>query len=197
MNQQYIRTCTDCGIEIEKERRNRRESRTKRCQPCYHKRRTTPIEERFFSKVVKTPTCWLWTGKKHTFGYGLFFTHKINGKSRQHSAHRFSWCVHNGNIPDGLCVLHKCDNPPCVNPDHLFLGTKKDNSVDMATKGRAKKTHFSNAQLETAINMYATGKFTHKSLATFFGVKHTPTLFRAVKKYIHSRVPTVSRASTK
>lgn len=74
--------------------------------------------------------CWEWTGAKCSSGYGTFrFNKKIE------SAHRISWILHNKS-PYGFCVLHKCDNPGCVRPDHLFLGTKKDNSDDMINKGR-------------------------------------------------------------
>lgn len=100
-------------------------------------------QDRFWGKVNKTSEnkCWEWTGytlppfiKSFTDsdkGYGRFwFLNKF------WLAHRVSWFIKNGEIPDGLCVLHTCDNPPCVNPNHLFLGTKKDNSEDMITKGR-------------------------------------------------------------
>jgi hypothetical protein len=93
-------------------------------------RKMKPPAQRFFEGVVKTPTCWIWTRSTRE-GYGLIF---VNGA--QISTHRFSWELHHGPVPIGMCVLHKCDNRPCVNPDHLFLGTKKDNAVDMGRKGR-------------------------------------------------------------
>ena len=75
--------------------------------------------------------CWGWDGYTDGFGYGRI---QHGGKVQQ--AHRVAWTLFNGAIPDGLCVLHRCDNPPCTNPDHLFLGTKKDNMADAMTKGR-------------------------------------------------------------
>ncbi len=89
-----------------------------------------PLEERFWKRVNKTDTCWLWIGAKARYG---FFSIRVKLTM---AAHRFSWELHNGKIPKGLGVLHKCDVPLCVNPDHLFLGTQKDNSDDMWAKGR-------------------------------------------------------------
>lgn len=101
-------------------------------QPAPPKR--TP-EERFWFYVTKGPDCWGWTG--HTScGYGVLTGDLVNGKHHQVKAHRFSYELHNGPIPDGLHVLHKCDNPPCSNPSHLFLGTQADNTRDMYAKGR-------------------------------------------------------------
>jgi hypothetical protein len=87
--------------------------------------------ERFWSKVEKTPGCWLWSAFKNGPGYGWF---RVGQKPRQ--AHRVSWELHNGPIPDGLQVLHRCDVRSCVRPDHLFLGTQLDNIADMLAKGR-------------------------------------------------------------
>jgi hypothetical protein len=75
--------------------------------------------------------CWLWTGHKHYLGYGL-----LNRKGKVWKAHRWSWTIFNGVIPDGMLILHKCDVRNCVNPNHLFLGNQKDNMMDMAKKGR-------------------------------------------------------------
>lgn len=91
---------------------------------------------RFLSHVNKTPTCWLWTGAVNDKGYGWVSRTRALGPTR---AHRLSWELHEGNIPKGKCVLHKCDVPLCVNPGHLFIGTKKDNTQDMLRKNRAPK----------------------------------------------------------
>lgn len=85
----------------------------------------------FWDCVAKTELCWIWTASKNSDGYGGL---KLDGKSKK--AHRVSWEMHNGPIPPGMHVLHRCDNPPCVRPDHLFLGTHKKNMEDRELKKR-------------------------------------------------------------
>jgi hypothetical protein len=89
---------------------------------------------RFWEKVVKGPECWEWTAGKQYSGYGRFW---LDGKKV--GAHRHSWALENGPIPEGMHVLHRCDNPGCCNPAHLFLGTHADNVADMASKGRQQR----------------------------------------------------------
>ena len=83
--------------------------------------------ERFWNKVQKSSGCWLWTGTILHDGYGQFDRRR---------AHRVAWELTNGPIPKGQLILHRCDNPPCVRPDHLFLGTHAENMADMTSKGR-------------------------------------------------------------
>lgn len=90
------------------------------------------LPKRFREKVNKTDSCWLWTASKRSIGYGEYW---LDGKKV--GAHRFSFAYFNGCINPEINVLHKCDVPACVNPDHLFLGTQKENMVDMMSKGRA------------------------------------------------------------
>ncbi len=96
---------------------------------------TPAFVSRFWSRVDKTSACWLWTGGKTTAGYGILYS---NGRgSRRVYAHRVVWELTSGPIPEGLLVCHTCDNPPCVNPAHLWLGTDADNAWDKSRKGRS------------------------------------------------------------
>lgn len=109
---------------------------------CYYKRDRKSLEKRFWSKVNKTDYCWEWTASLllNTCGYGQFKVGSMLDNSRKTvSAHRTSYELCYGAIPRGMLVCHKCDNPKCVRPDHLFLGTHQDNSTDMCLKGRSLK----------------------------------------------------------
>lgn len=100
---------------------------------CSHAGRNPSPEQRFWAQITKRgpDECWVWTGHTCKGGYG----HLGIGK-KQVLTHRFSWVLHNGSIPAGDNVLHRCDNPPCCNPNHLWLGSSLDNNQDRAAKGR-------------------------------------------------------------
>ena len=105
-------------------------------------RSETAIAQRFWAKVDASGDCWEWTGQRHRTGHGVFTV--PGGTPRQQQAHRVSWEMHNGPIPEGMNVCHKCDNPPCIRPEHLFLGSQLDNLRDMIAKGRASWQRASN-----------------------------------------------------
>jgi len=118
-------------------------------------------EERFWRKVDKTGDCWLWTGVPNNHGYG---TMMVNGKLEY--VHRFSFTLAYGPIPNGLWVCHHCDVPLCVNPEHLFAGTAKDNAVDMARKERAFGTKLS----ADDVKHIRASSLSRRNLAKKFGV---------------------------
>lgn len=135
------------------------------------------VADRFWSKVDKADDCWIWTGGKTYGGYGVFC---LDGQMRR--AHRIAWIITNGPIPDGMEVLHRCDNPPCVNPAHLCLGTHQDNMDDMARKGRGNhfgtrgeqngKARLTTRDIRLIREMVGSG-MTHKAAARQFGVART------------------------
>lgn len=105
------------------------ETRTKKLAP---KVETHNKIDLFNRQIDKSTECWIWTGKKNKAGYGHFYYKDLK------LAHRVSYLLHYGDFDKSLFVCHKCDNPSCVNPGHLFLGTAKDNFEDMINKGRNK-----------------------------------------------------------
>lgn len=110
----------------------------------YRYRPRLPVEVRFWRRVNvgDATACWPWIGAKDRDGYGLFrinATDKPDGQRVCIHAQRFAWMLARGAIPDGLDVLHHCDNPPCCNDAHLFLGTNLDNVADRDRKGRTAK----------------------------------------------------------
>src|SRR5690349_13681831 len=147
-------------------------------------------ERRFWSKVDKngpTPAhcphlgpCWIWTGSKSLPGYGHFSTSRALSPVL---AHRVSWVLRNGPIPPGMFICHHCDNPSCVQPDHLFQGTCKDNVADMITKGR-QSPHIGRFQQRGELHgaaklterdvieirrLYASERISHAKLSCRFG----------------------------
>ena len=132
----------------------------------WNKGLVTPLGERFWDKVDKSGTngCWIWRAHCNKGGYGTI-DHKI--------ASRVSWELLNGTIPAGFDVCHHCDNPPCVNPEHLFLGTASDNLKDSVRKGRLDHSGEKNSNVKLTYRLVQEIRNTdlpQRKLATLFGV---------------------------
>lgn len=132
------------------------------------------LEQRFWFYVDKKQKndCWHWTGSCNNKGYGRI---QINKKNI--AAHRLSWKIHFGMIPKDLCVLHTCDNPKCVNPNHLFLGTSEDNIKDKVDKNRqAKGENIGISKLtmnQVKEIRILKGKFSQRKIAKMFSVAYS------------------------
>lgn len=152
---------------------------------------TPTLAERFFAQVSPEPTsgCWLWTGTANADGYGAI---KLRRKALK--AHRVSWLLHFGD-PKERQVLHRCDNPSCVNPDHLWLGTHLENMRDKVRKGRSSSMHgASNPRARLTAEqvlelraLYATGQWRQVDLASRFGLKQ-PQVSEIVRRTSWSRI---------
>lgn len=129
------KACLRCGAPILKGSMNWK--RKKYCGSVCVKaaQREIPDTTRFWTKVSKGDGCWLWAGAKNDDGYGHFGTW-VDGKRRTLNAHKYSYELHVGAVPSGLCVMHTCDVPACVNPAHMKLGTHQENMADAGAKGR-------------------------------------------------------------
>lgn len=152
--------------------------------------RATPIQERFWKFVQRCrgTSCWPWTGSLSTNGYGQIYG--IAGKPA--IASRVSYEINVGAIPDGTCVLHRCDNPRCVNPGHLFLGTRKENALDMVSKDRhARGEKHPSAKLTDDIVTGIKGSSkSGRSIALALGVSRSlVTAIRRGKKWAHVSAP--------
>ena len=138
--------------------------------------KTQTVEDRFWKRVDKTGECWEWVPSRWRLDYGLFRV----SRERTVRAHRYSWSLANGDIPNGMIVCHHCDNPPCVRPSHLFLGTHQDNASDKQGKGRGRSGYgetqglhkLTEEQIREIRARYAAGEY-QRSLALEYGVHFT------------------------
>jgi hypothetical protein len=143
-----------------------------------------PLIQRFWAKVDKRGPndCWLWTGARQVTGYGAF---NVNGRMRR--ASRVSWVIAHGPIPPGdhygtMLVCHRCDNPPCVNPAHLFLGTVQDNMLDCRSKGRLRVVlKITDEQAREIRALWLAGGITQRRIAAMYGVR-SPVICKIVNR---------------
>lgn len=134
--------------------------------------------------------CWEWNGNKFTNGYGQ--ANLVHNGKRNHLVHRLAYEHWHGDIPKGMVICHRCDNPPCMNPDHLFSGSHKQNTQDMVAKGRHGRggrqpaSKLTEQSVREARAAYATGKITQDALARAYGVSQpTMSLVLRGKKWAH------------
>jgi HNH endonuclease len=174
--QRIMVACEACGREFLVAPTERARGRGRFCSPsCWHANRPTrPASDRFWSHVAKgtEAECWLWTAGRTPSGYGTFMVrhgHRV-------PAHRFSYELVHGTIPDGMFCCHACDVPACCNPQHLFAATHADNMADMVAKGRQTsgernaRAKLTAAAVEAIRRRIADGTETQARLAVEYGV---------------------------
>lgn len=141
----------------------------------------------FLERTIPEPNsgCWLWLGAVDGWGYGrVVIGSRTDGSRRCCLAHRLSWELHFGPIPDGMLVCHTCDVPGCVNPRHLFLGTDRDNHRDKARKGRAaQKLTDNDVRAIRALD----GVISHEKIGQMFGITQA-NASRVIRKATWSHV---------
>lgn len=171
--------CQCCGKELVNSAclsQRQFEARKFCSRACSGKASTSTPVDRFLEKVKQTEGCWIWSGSKNKKNYGTFF---LDGRAQK--AHRVSYSLFVGPIADDLFILHRCDNPPCVNPAHLSTGTPQDNMDDMVSKGRScirrgednPFAKLSVAEVKTARHLYFAEARTCVEIGKFFSVSNT------------------------
>jgi len=169
-------------------------------QACYHRAKVTPLIDRFFRYVGRKQEsgCILWTGCT-TQGYGVIGC-GVPGSKKMLRASHVSYELFVGPVPGGLFVLHKCDNPPCINPTHLFLGTQTDNMADKVTKNRHHKgeehvsAKLSNEKVLAIRRRYAAREANQYQLAAEYGVAQS-LIWRVINKRVWTHVSSLDRKS--
>lgn len=138
----------------------------------------------YFGWDVRESGCWEWCARRTPDGYGQFKMDRT-----QKWAHREAYKEWVGPIPDGMVVCHKCDNPPCINPDHLFVGTQADNIADMRGKGRARSARGLDDKTVAEIKrLYRTGEYGQKALEAQFGLSGG-TVSKIMNRKIYKEIP--------
>lgn len=145
------------------------------------------IEDRFFRLVDRSAGCWLWTGDLNRRGYG-----RLQFNKQRYLAHRVSFEIHKGPIRGALLVCHTCDNPKCVNPNHLFLGNHAENMRDCMAKGRfligerSPNAKLTDRDVKEIRRLHALGRYTHDEIAAQFNTSR-PNVTKVINRYRWAR----------
>lgn len=141
------------------------------------------IEREFWARLDRATGCWTWPGWRDQDGYG-----RLNFDGRRYYAHRLAWALAVGTVPHGMFVLHRCDNPPCCNPGHLFLGTHRDNMADQVAKKRSlfgernPRAKLTAAQVDEIRALLAERRLSQREIGIRFGVTQSAVSLIALGK---------------